>query len=294
MKEDKYDLPLYYPVIINKEESKTDEELETVNESVEETNKLVRKSIKNKNNMNSFKGKSLVLEQQQNQYEQSMKKKFIEVMQEPGVKYADCLDYIESEIKQSKKMARINYKVPCFMNDGVYQLNKAIYKVFGSVSSKEDDNPSGSSNIQTVDIELADGTRVKAPFGNINLEGLGEGSEININYDFGSHELIITGKCQFRFSSLMDDIVELTKKNISTDSIYKGQALEITDINNPKILNLDNIDNQLMVLSDRIKYDLRPITARLTNPEECVRKGIPLKMGVLLEGSYGTGRISQL
>lgn len=294
MEEYKYDLPLYYeianPVIINREELETNEELETVNESVEKPNKRVRRSIKNKNNMNSFKGKSSVLEQQQNQYEQSMKKKFIEVMQEPGVKYADCLDYIESEIKQSKKMARINYKVPCFMNDGVYQLNQAISKVFGSVSSKEDNNPSGSSNIQTVDIELADGTRVKAPYGNINLEGLGEGSEININYDFGSHELIITGKCQFRFASLMDDIVELTKRNISTNSIYKGQALEITDINNPKILNLDNIDNQLMVLSDRIKYDLRPITARLTNPEECVRKGIPLKMGVLLEGSYGTGK----
>lgn len=240
--------------------------------------------------MNTFKGKSSVLEQQQNQYEQSMRKKFIEVMQEPGVKYADCLDYIESEIKQSKKMAKINYKIPCFMNDGIYQLNQAISKVFGSVSSKEDKSPSSDSNIQTVDIELADGTRIKAPYGNVSLEGLGEGSEININYDFETHELVITGKCQFRFSSLMDDIVELTKKNISENSIYKGQALEITNICDPKILKLDSIDNQLMVLSDRIKYDLRPITARLTNPKECVRKGIPLKMGVLLEGGYGTGK----
>lgn len=246
--------------------------------------------LKNKNNMSTFKGKSSVLEQQQNQYEQSMRKKFIEVMQEPGIKYADCLDYIESEIKQSKKMAKISYRIPCFMNDGIYQLNQAISKVFGSVTSKEDKSPSGNSNIQTVDIELADGTRVKAPYGNINLEGLGEGSEININYDFEAHELVVTGKCQFRFSSLMDDIVELTKKNISENSIYKGQALEITDICNPKIINLDNINDQLMVLSDKIKYDLRPIIARLTQPKRCIEKGIPLKMGVLLEGPYGCGK----
>lgn len=271
--------------------SSSNKESETVDEPVEETNNIIRRRSKlNIKTMSKITGKSSVLEQQQNQYEKTMREKFIKVMQEPSVKYADCLDYIESELKQSKKMARINYSIPCFMNDGVYQLNEAISQVFGAVVSKEDKSMSGDKNIQTVDIELADGTRVKAPFGSISLEGLGEGSEVNINYDSSTHQLIVTGKCQFRFASLMDDIIEITKKNISTNSIYKGQALEITDINKPKILNLNNIDNQLMVLSDRIKYDLRPITARLTNPEECVRKGIPLKMGVLLEGSYGTGK----
>lgn len=240
--------------------------------------------------MSQIKGKSSILEQQTNQYEESMRKKFITVMQEPGVKYADCLDYIESEIRQSKKMAKINYRIPCFRNDGIYQLNQAITKVFGTVSSKEDKSISGDSNIQTVDIELADGTRVKAPFGDINLEGLGEGSEININYDNSSHELVVTGKCQFRFASLMDDIIEVTKRNLSENSIFKGQAIEITDINCPKILKLDSVDNQLMVLSDKIKYELRPITARLTNPEKCIEKGVPLKMGVLLSGGYGTGK----
>ena len=243
-----------------------------------------RSKLNNTKTMSTIKGKSSVLEQQQNQYEKTMREKFIKVMQEPGVKYADCLDYIESELKQSKKMARINYTIPCFMNDGIYQLNEAITKVFGTVLSKEDNSMSGDKNIQTVDIELADGTRVKAPYGDISLEGLGEGSEININYDYQSHQLVVTGKCQFRFASLMDDIIDVTKKNISENSIYKGQALEITNINQPKILDLSGIDNQLMVLSDRIKYDLRPITARLTNPVECAKKGIPLKMGVLLEG----------
>lgn len=238
----------------------------------------------------SAKGKSSVLDQKVNQYEETMKKKFMEVVQTPGIKYADCLDYIESEIKQSKKMAKIDYCIPCFRNDGIYQLNQAISEVFGSVVSKEDHSPSGDSNIQTVDIVLADGTRVKAPYGDISLEALGEDSQININYNNDKHELVVTGRCQFRFSSLMDDIIEVTKHNLAHNSIYKGQALEITDINNPKIIDLSSTDNQLMILSDKIKYDLRPIVARLTNPEKCIEKGIPLKMGILLEGSYGTGK----
>lgn len=235
-------------------------------------------------------GKSSVLEQRINQYEETMKGRFVEIMSQPGIKYADCLDFIENEVTQSKKMAKINYRILCFKNDGIYQLNQAITQVFGSVVSKESGSPSGEQSVQTVDIVLANGTRVKAPYGDVSLEGLGEGSSININYDSSRHELVITGKCQFRFSSLMDDIIEATKHNLRTNSIYKGQALEISDINNPQILDLSNIDNQLMVISKETEYALRPIKARLLNPEMCIEKGIPLKFGALLEGGYGTGK----
>lgn len=239
---------------------------------------------------NLIKGKSSVLDRKVNQYEESMKKKFIEIMSEEGIKYADCLDFVQNEIEQSKKMSKFCYKIPCFKNDGIYQLNQAISEVFGSVVSKEDDSPSGNSNISTVDITLADGSRMKAPYGDIQLAGLGEDSLISINYDSIAHVLLVTGSCQFRFSSLIDDIVEVAKRNISTNSIYKGQALEITDINEPKILDLSSIDDQLMILSDQTEYDLRPIRARLLNPDKCVEKGIPLKFGALLEGGYGTGK----
>lgn len=234
--------------------------------------------------------KSSVLEQKVNQYEMAMKDKFVRIMSQPGIKYADALDYIDNELKQSKKMAKINYRIRCFRNDGIYQLNQAISQVFGAVVSKEQRNPSGESSVQTVDITLADGTRVKAPYGDISLEGLGEGSSININYDSSTHDLVITGECQFRFSSLMDDIIEVTKHNLRTNSIYKGQALEISDINDPKILDLSGIDRQLMVLSKETEYALRPIYARIMNPTMCLEKGIPLKFGALLEGGYGTGK----
>lgn len=242
------------------------------------TNRIARKS------------KSSVLELKVNNYEEAMKGKFIEVMQSPDTTYADCLDYIENEIAQSKKMAKVNYRIQCFRNDGIYQLNQAISQVFGSVVSKESSSPSGEKSVQTVDITLADGTRVKAPYGDIQLEGLGEDSSININYNSNSHELVITGRLQFRFSSLMDDIIEQTKMNLKTNSIYKGQALEISDINNPGILDLRNIDDQLMVISKETEYALRPINARILNPEKCIEKGIPLKFGALLEGGYGTGK----
>ena len=231
-----------------------------------------------------------VLKQKTRNWEEQMKKEFAEVAMTPGRTYSEVLEYAINADKQSKKMAKVNHRLRCFKNDGIFQLNRAITEVFGSVVSKTDDGPSGDSTIQTVDIQLADGTRTKAPYGDISLEGLGEGSIISINYDHDRHELVVTGKCQSRFMSLMDDIIEQTKINLANDSIYKGQALEITDINDPHIMDLSGVDEQLMVLGKQTEYDLRPIKARLLNPDECVRRGIPLKYGALLEGGYGTGK----
>lgn len=224
-----------------------------------------------------------------NKYEESQKQRIIEVCQS-NMKYADVLGFIEGEIKQSKKMASFKYTLLCWKPDGVYQLNRAINEVFGSAVSKEDKSPSGNSNIDTVDVILADGSRTKVPFGKISLEELGEDSEININYDNDRHLLLVKGQCQFKYQSLIDDIVERTKELLATESIYKNQALEISNLSEPKIMTLAGIDKQFMVLSKKTEFELQPLRSRILYPEKCIAKGIPLKYGCLLEGKYGTGK----
>ena len=234
-------------------------------------------------------GTTAAIKQRVNKYEETQKQRMIEVLQS-NVKYADVLGFIEGEIKQSKKMASFKYSLLCWKPDGVYQLNRAINEIFGSAVSKEDNSPSGNSNIDTVDVILADGSRTKVPFGKISLEELGEDSEININYDNDRHLLLVKGQCQFKYQSLIDDIVERTKELLATESIYKNQALEITNLSEPKIMTLAGIDKQFMVLSKKTEFELQPLRSRILYPEKCIAKGIPLKYGCLLEGKYGTGK----
>ena len=108
-------------------------------------------------------------------YEQEQKEKFIQVMSDPRMRYSDALNFVENEIKQSKRMGTFNHKILCFMNDGVYQLNRAIQEVFGIVSAAKNDNPSGGDDtVNTIEVILADGRRVKVPYGDIELADLGE------------------------------------------------------------------------------------------------------------------------
>lgn len=242
-----------------------------------------------KSNQGNYLTRNRVIRNKNNKWEQEQKKKFAK-MCESDASYSDIMEFVINEDEQNHKMSRINHRIRCFKADGAYQLHQAIEAVFGTVTAQGEKGMSSDGSVTTIPIELADGTKIKVPFGDISLEGLGEGSCISINYDERRHELVVTGKCQVRYQSLIDDIILTTMEGLETNSIFKGQALEIADINDPKIMDLSSMDKQLMVLSKKTEYDLRPIYARINSPQRCIDKGIPLKFGALLEGSYGTGK----
>lgn len=49
-------------------------------------------------------------------YEQEQKEKFIQVMSDPRMRYSDALNFVENEIKQSKRMGTFNHKILCFID----------------------------------------------------------------------------------------------------------------------------------------------------------------------------------
>jgi len=209
--------------------------------------------------------------------------------------YVDILAHLESEIENAGRMSNFDYKIPCFKNDGIYQLNRAIEEVVGVSHVQAGQKPSGGGDmpINTIDIQLANGTRKKVPYGDIELPDMGEDAIIQIGYASGSKVLHVRGKCQFKFNSLIDKIIDRTKELLNTDSIYKNQTFEINaNVNEgqPTLMDLSNTKNEIMILSDETEYALSPLRARIHHADKCRENGIPIKFGALLEGSYGTGK----
>jgi len=225
-------------------------------------------------------------------YDESKKKHLVELGQ--GVKpYNDILVYLKNEIALSTKKTAFNYKLLCFKEDGAFQLNKAIEELYGAATNKGDSTPSdGEKPINMIDVKLMDGTRIKVPFGKIETPDLGEDSHIDINYDMNSNMLLIQGVCQFRFSSLIDQIIHRTEEKLNSESIYKNQAIEIDANYSPKAINLTNIDKEFMILSKQTEMQLVPLKARILQPEKCIAMNIPLKYGALMEGAYGLTKVN--
>jgi hypothetical protein len=222
-----------------------------------------------------------------NRYEEAQKRKLVELGQSKK-SYQHILAYLKNEINQSTQMCNFDYQILCFKEDGVYQLHKAIEEIYGVAQGKGEAQVSGGeSKLETVDVQLADGTRIKVPYGRIDLPDAGKDANIQIQYSTEKNLLLITGSCEYRFSSMIDEIVAKTKERLTTESIYKNQAIELVTTYEPKILDLTTIDNEFMILSDETEYNIKPLKARITQAQKCVDKGISLKFGALLEGTYG-------
>jgi transitional endoplasmic reticulum ATPase len=208
--------------------------------------------------------------------------------------YNQILSYLESEIENSKRMTNFDYKIKCFKNDGVYQLYRAIEELIGVSAVKQENSPSnGPKPINTIDITLANGVRKKIPYGTIQLPDMGEDAHIDIGYNHDHKILHVRGVCQFKFNQLIDQIITRTNELLNTDSVYKNQAFEINEQyegGQPQIMDLSNIDEELMILSDETDYALSPLKARIMHPQKCLANAIPLKFGCILEGPYGTGK----
>lgn len=206
--------------------------------------------------------------------------------------YSEILMFLQNEIENANRMTNFDYKISCFKNDGIYQLSRAIEEIVGVSHVKQGNQPSGGGKkpMDTIDIILADGTRKKVPYGDIELPDMGEDAIIQIGYSGDNKLLHVRGKCQFRFSSLIDKIIERTKELLNTDSIYRNQFFEINaSVNNgqPTIIPIKNIDKEVMILSEKTESALSPLKARIHYAEQCKKEGIPIKFGAILEGPYG-------
>ena len=216
-------------------------------------------------------------------YDEIQKEKLVDLGQGPKP-YREILMYLNNEIQMSTKMSDFSHRILCFKDDGVYQLHRAIESIYGVSTAKSDSKPSGGeSNLEMINIVLADGAVIKVPYGTIDLPEMGQDASITIGYASNRNQLVVKGSCEFRFTSIIDDIIAETKRLLKTDSIYKDQAIELDASCTPKVLDLSSIDNEFMVLPAKTEYELRPLMSRVRKPEECKAKGIPLKTGILME-----------
>jgi len=220
-----------------------------------------------------------------------LKQKLVDVVGDPNKSYHDMLSYIKNEITESTRIISFNYKIKCFKEDGAYALSRAVEEIHGFTTQSDRKSPSGNNPPTMIDVRFSDGTREKVPFGMINLPSIGEGAHVDMQYDDKGQQLLLVGQCEKRFVRLMDEIVEETTRLVREDSIYRGKAIKIVDEKqSPSFIDLSSIDKTDLFLTPAATFATQPIEARIEHTDRCVRNGIDLKFGVLLEGNYGTGK----
>jgi len=210
--------------------------------------------------------------------------------------YNEMLKFVKSEIVKSEQMISFNYQFKCFMEDGAYAMHRAIEEVQGYAQQAEKKSMSGSEPPQMIDVKFPDGSRLKVPWGKINLPELGNKESpafMEISYNNQHRTMYVQGQAKSMYKGLLDEIMTYAEEFVKRDSIYRNQAISLDKDLIPTFMDVSDMDNKEIFLSKTAQYELELITARITQPGLCQAHGIDLSIGALMVGDYGTGKTLQ-
>lgn len=154
-------------------------------------------------------------------------------------------------------------------------------------------------DLVTVQTGPLPGDQVQVPMGQFTLPGVENPIMVRKSSQRGQPVLLVTGTVRKREAQVVRDLANLARDILKRKSIYKGKAIrlkvdedgDLTTDRPPEFINTAVIRPEELVLNE---IELEQVKAALWAPiehtAECVRHGIPLNRGVLLEGIYGTGK----
>jgi transitional endoplasmic reticulum ATPase len=233
----------------------------------------------------------------------------------------ECRDFIDRTMEHEEQVVDVHEELDCFALEGALALRKAVERIFG-VALTEASTVEGmfgpmKDNAKELTIATGPDKFETAPWGQYPLlipdrpKGKGDSRTnpyavdwIQTEYKVKGRQIvfgfIITGKVRRKYLPLVKRIVDLTRKIVEDESIYRGQAFRIKFrdedgdmLGIPEITFLDTkrTDPKRIILRRDLEEVLYTnIWTTILHQDACKAAGIPFKRGVLLAGMYGTGK----
>jgi transitional endoplasmic reticulum ATPase len=183
--------------------------------------------------------------------------------------------------------------------DGAYALGKVIEKRFGWAKTS---TPGffGPSDPQYINVEISHNEKVPVLWGTFHIPTTKAQITCGVHRDNGRLVFKVVCEMMKRDESLVRNILDDVREYLKTNSIYRGKAIKLRfreDNGNVKaipdvsFIDTSRISREQLILPKDVRS---AVETNLFTPIERVHdlatNGIPFKRGVLLGGTFGTGK----
>ena len=182
--------------------------------------------------------------------------------------------------------------------DALQALYLACQDIYGVVTNHSIKSWFGDVNPEFATINTGPGheEKIQVPKGLMRVPGVSE--PFYLDYA-GTTGAILYGTVNIKDQSRLVEIANRARQIIKERSIYKGKAIRLSvdedgDLQmsrQPEFLDLSMVKETDIIHTRETEMLLRTnVFSPLKNTEACRKHKIPLKRGILLEGTYGTGK----
>lgn len=217
-----------------------------------------------------------------------------------GVSLEEAKDLIERRIAFESEKAVISETFDVFPWDGAYSLNKVLNEQYGWAQAIATPGFFGDTPPQLQVIETGPKQVEKVPWGRFVIPNVKGFLQTGATKKDGRYVFVLNATMVRRDEARVQRLFDALREEVKVSSIYRGKAIKLrfkTDdgekdqMPEPKFLDTDKVDPRMLVFSDDV---MKAIMTNLFTPIMRVRdllaNDIPVKRGVLLGGTFGTGK----
>lgn len=211
-----------------------------------------------------------------------------------------AIELLERRKEYLEEVIDINESFPVFPWDGAAALNAILTRRYGWAPAEATPGFFGSEPPQLITVEVDHDKVVQVPWGRFSLPAIKGYVRCSYTRKNGRITFAVKAHIYRKDEEAVRSLFDELRTELLNNSIYRGKAFKIRfrddegdliEMPEPKFLDTNDVNESLMVYSEHVQ---QAIDTNLFTPIkrvlDCKENGIPVKRGVLLGGTYGTGK----
>lgn len=218
-----------------------------------------------------------------------------------GMPLREAKIWVNRKIDEENLVVSIDEPIEGYPLDAAYAFTKAMSKIYGWTHMIPIPGFFGDTPPTMVQLMINRTESVQVPWGRMEIPGVDGFIQSGITRKNGRFIFSLRGSVKNKDKIAVADLVAEAKKILNKDSIYRGKAICVKfpdedddDFNIhdcPSFLDVDTVnENELVFNNDLMQLVEANLFTPIEMTDEVRKRNIPLKRGVLLEGSHGTGK----
>lgn len=217
-----------------------------------------------------------------------------------GVSLRQARDLIERRMDYEQEEVDMSETFNVFPWDGAYAMDQVLRKMYGWAPAQATQSFFGPVPPKLINIDTGPDSKASVPWGEFSLPNIEGKVSTSVSQAGGRWVFQIQATVKRSSEPTMLRLFRELREYLKTGSIYQGKAIKIRfrsddggtlKMPEPKFMRTDDIDEAQLVYSREV---MNAINTNLFTPIKRVRElkanGLPVKRGVLLGGTYGTGK----
>lgn len=210
------------------------------------------------------------------------------------------IDLLERRKEYENEKTNLSAKFDVLPFDGAHALMQVLSAKYGWAQAIATPGFFGDNPPHMISVEVAPKQFVEVPWGRFSLPNVKGYIETDVQMKNGRFSFSISATILRRDEEAVRSLFDAVREYLKTGSIYKGKAIKIRfrdDHGNmlrmpePEFLDTDKIDVNGLIYAkpvmDAVETNLFTPIRRV---HDCLANDIAVKRGVLLGGTFGTGK----